>query len=398
MNQILHRIDYLLWMMVIVAELVLFFGAIKRRLACDFPYFVWLLGLISFKSLLLVFINFWAGVWAYFYVYYFGAALESFLLVMVAAEIFRLLFEPVSALRPHALSRMAGAMIVFISLAVAVFTWHQPATQLSLLPAILYKGRTALEIVICISFWLLALYSRFLGLPWRSRMADIVSGFLFYLTLQAVLHALLWVIPQHYAILSRLHSVVYLGGLCFWFAALRKQEPTFAPASQGQLLLLRAHLTRMHAGMDRVDAIGIQHALSEALPPRGSRPHPRTFDELIKVLKAVEFPEYEPITYRQMIELRRDILYNCEWLLRFVRDQYRPLVNDLEALGDVETLQEDALRVIAECRKIYFGFSPLARKKRVQSLFGLYDQMRMAAMLLCTGSQPYLIDDIATAL
>ena len=396
MKQFLHGIDYLLWMMVIAAELVLFFGAIKRRLASDFPYFVWLLGFVSFKSLLLAFTNFVAGVWAYFYVYYFGAAIEATLLVLVAAEMFRLLFEPVSALRPSALSRMAGATIAIVAVGVTIITWH-PKVDLPVMLAVLYKGRAALDIVICLAFWLLVLYSRFVGLPWRSRMADIVSGFLFYLTFQSVTHALL-IFSQFFSVLSRFHSLAYLGGLCFWFAALRKQEPTFAPASQGQLLLLRAHLTRLHSGMNRLDALGIQHALSEALPPRGSRPHPRTFDELVKVLKAVEFPEYEPISYRQMIELRRGVLHNCEWLLRFVRDQYRPLVNDLEALGSVETLQEDALRVIAECRKVYFGFSPRARKKRMQSLFGLYDQMRLAAMLLCGGSQPYLIDDIATAL
>src|SRR5216683_5891019 len=397
MKQFLHGIDYLLWMMVIVAELALFIGAVRRRLASDFPRFVWLLGFILFKSLLLAFINFAGGFWAYFYVFYFGAALESVLMVLVAAEIFRLLFEPVSALRPNALSRMAGAVIAIIAAAITVVTW-QPAADAPLVSVVLYKSRTALETVICLSFWLLALYSRFLGLPWRSRMADIVSGFLFQLTLQSVTHALIWLTPKYHSAVSRANSLVYLGGLCFWFAALRKQEPTFAPASQGQLLLLRAHLTRMHSEMDRLDALGIQHALSQALPPRGSRLRPQTFDELVKVLKAVEFPEYEPISYRQMIELRRGILYNCEWLLRFVRDQYRPLVNDLEALGDVETLQEDALRVIAECRKVYFGFSPRARKKRMQSLFGLYDQMRLAAMLLCGGSQPYLIDDIATAL
>jgi len=396
MKQFLHGIDYLLWMMVIAAELVLFVGAIKRRLASDFPRFLWLLGFISFKSLLLVVINFVAGVWIYFYVYYFGVLAETVLLVLVASEIFRLLFEPVSELRPDALSRMAGVMIAIAAVALTVVTWHSPA-GIPLLPAILYKGRSALETVICLAFWLLALYSRFLGLPWRSRMADIVSGFLFYLTLQSVTHAL-FIFPQLYSTLSRLESALYLGGLCFWLAALRKQEPTFAPASQGQLLLLRAQWTRMYAEMDRVEALCIQLFLSDALPPPVGRPRPRTFDELVKVLKAVEFPEYEPISYRQMIELRRDILYNCEWLLRFVRDQYRPLVNDLEALGSVETLQEEALRVIAECRKVYFGFSPGARKQRMQSLAALYNQVRVATMLLCGGIQPYLIDDLAVAL
>src|SRR5216684_3309096 len=210
MNQFLHGIDYLLWMMVIAGELALFIGAVRRRLASDFPCFVWLVGFIFFKSLLLAFINFVAGVWAYFYVYYFGAAIEATLMVLVASEIFRLLFEPVSTLRPHALSRMAGGMIAILAMAVTAVTWH-PMGQLPLPAAILYTGRTALEIVICLSFWLLALYSRFLGLPWRSRMADIVSGFLFYLTLQSVTHALL-MFPQLFSIISRLESAIYIGG------------------------------------------------------------------------------------------------------------------------------------------------------------------------------------------
>src|SRR5258708_39561382 len=124
MKQFLHGIDYLLWMMVIVAELALFIGAVRRRLASDFPCFVWLLGFVSFKSLLMVLISFTAGAWVYFYVYYCGAALEAILLVLVASEIFRLLFEPVSALPPRALSRMAGGMIAIVALAVTFIIWH----------------------------------------------------------------------------------------------------------------------------------------------------------------------------------------------------------------------------------------------------------------------------------
>src|SRR5258708_32324963 len=163
-KQCLHGIDYLLWMMVIVAEVALFIGAVRRRLASDFPCFVWLLGFILFKSLLLAFINFAGGFWAFFYVFYFGAALESVLMVLVAAEIFRLLFEPVSALRPNALSRMAGGVVAIISAADTDVYWR-PAAGAGLVLVVLYKRTTARESVCFLSLCLAAGSSLFLLSP-----------------------------------------------------------------------------------------------------------------------------------------------------------------------------------------------------------------------------------------
>lgn len=397
MKQFLHAFDYLLWALVIAAELALWVGAIRRRLASDFPAFVLLVGFVFVRSIMLAIINFQFSLGAYFYTYYWSTAIESLLVALVGAEIFRLVFEPVSALPAHTISRMASVGIVIAAIAVAVATWS-PSRDFGLTFSFVYRLRTAMDVVICLSFWLLALYSRFLGLPWRSRLADIVSGFLFYLTLQSFTHALLLLIPNQTIVLSRIHSASYLGGLCFWFAALRRQEPTFAPATRGQLLLLRVHIAHLHADMNRLDALEIQEELSRALPPSGPQPRPRTFDELLKVLRIVEFPEQEPISYAQMLALRRGILYNCEWLLRFVRDQYQPLVTQLDLLGEVETLQEDVLRIVFECRKVFFGFSSKARRKRTQRLAGLYHEVQLAAMLLCDGAQPYLMNDIALAL
>ncbi|HWZ45805.1 MAG TPA: hypothetical protein VNW97_20190 [Candidatus Saccharimonadales bacterium] len=398
MKQFLHAIDYLLWGLIIVGELTLFAGAIRRHLNADFPRFVLLLCFICVRSIVLVFVNFQSGFQIYFYTYYWGVGIEAVLLVLVASEIFQLVFEPVSALPGHVLSRMAGAVIGIAAMLVAVvisgpFRGSGPATP------VLYGARMAVEAVLCSAFWLLALYSRFMGLPWQSRAADILSGFLFYMTIQAMTHALVWIAPHSYsALISRIESAAYLGGLGFWFAALRRQEPTFAAATQGQLLLLRVHIQRLHSEMARLDALEIQDELSRALPPPGTHPKPQTFDELLTVLRRVEFPEYEPVSYRQMLALRREIRHNCEWLLRFVRDQYRPLVRQLELLGEVETLQGDVLRAMAECRKVFFGFSRQARLRRLRRLAKLYHEVQLAAMLLCDGAQPYLMDDLSLAL
>ena len=60
----------------------------------------------------------------------------------------------------------------------------------------------------------------------------------------------------------------------------------------------------------------------------------------------------------------------------------------------METLQEDVLRAMFECRKVFFGFSQRARLKRLRRLAKLYHEVQLAAMLLCDGAQPYLMDDI----
>lgn len=398
MKQYLHTIDYVLWALVILGQVALLAGCLKRRLASDVPRFVVLIGFLSFKSVILIFISLLFTYKVYFYSYYSGVVVREIIQVAVAYEIFLLVFEPRSALPPRTLSRMIPGILGITILAAGAAIWRPLHTDDLTMTIILTAERSA-ELVICFSFWLLVLCSRMLGIPWKCRIADIASGFLVQLTAESAITILRGVAHTPYLPeLARLGTVAYLGCMAFWFAALRRQEPTFAAATRSQLLLLRNHMVRLHSEMDRLDALGIQQALSRALPPRGRPLRPQTFDELVEVLKAVEFPEYEPISYQQMIELRRGILHNCEWLLRFVRDQYGPLVNELDMLDSVETLQKDTLRVIAECRKVYFGFSRRARKKRMKILFGLYDEMRLATMDLCSGAQPYLIDDIAVAL
>lgn len=398
MKQYLQTIDYVLWVVVIAGQLALFAGCLKRRLASDVPRFVVLIGFLSLKSIVLIVVSRLFPYSAYFYTYYFGGVIKGIILVAVAYEIFLLVFEPRSALPPQTLSKMIWGIFAVSILATGAAVW-QPFQTNDLLLTIILTAERSVDLVICCSFWLLVLCSRVLGIPWRCRIADIASGFLLQLTAESVITFLRSFLHTPYSTgLSRIGTLAYLGCLGFWFAALRRQEPTFAAATRSQLLLLRNHMVRLHSEMDRLDALGIQEALSRALPPRNRPFRPQTFDELIEVLKAVRFPEYEPISYQQMIELRRGVLYNCEWLLRFVRDQYGPLVNELDMLDSVEALQEDALLVIAECRKVYFGFSRRARKKRMQRLFGLYDEMRLAVMVLCLGAQPYLINDIALAL
>jgi len=382
-----------------VGNLAVFTGAIRRLLAADFPRFVLLLGFACVQSMALLLVNFLFSFKVYFYSFYSSIAIESVLLVLVAAEIFRIVFEPVSALPANAISRMAGAVIGTAAMVVAVVIWARPFGGLGPAYPSLYGIRMAVETVICCSFWLLALYSRIMGFRWRSRVADILSGFLFYMTIHTITHALVWLAPHSYAaVLSRIETVAYLGALCFWFAALRFQAPTFQSATQARLLMLKAYIEKMYSTVDRQEALGVQEELSLAFPPPGPRPRPRTFDELIKVLRAVVFFEFEPISYRQMLELRRGILYNCAWLLCFVRDQHQPLAVEMDKLGEVETLKEDVLRVMFECFKVYFGFSRKARLRRMQRLAKLYDEVRLAAMLLCIGAQSYLVDDIALAL
>ncbi|HEV2990170.1 MAG TPA: hypothetical protein VG759_17130, partial [Candidatus Angelobacter sp.] len=67
MRYYLHLVDYVLWATVIVAQVVLFVEAIRRRVAADLPRFLAYLAFLSFDSVVLLLISTYLPYKVYFY-------------------------------------------------------------------------------------------------------------------------------------------------------------------------------------------------------------------------------------------------------------------------------------------------------------------------------------------
>jgi hypothetical protein len=242
MKQYLHAVDYVLWALVITGQLFLFCDAIRRRIASDLPHFTLLLGLLTSKSILLLFISFFFNYEVYFYAYYVGSVLVTLGLVLVAYEIFRLVFAPLGPLTAHTISKMICTLIVLLGAAIAAAIWR-PSENSDPIFSVILTCERSVGFVVCFSYWLLVLFAHQEGSPRRSRVARITYGFLLYLTVQALVYALVGYVPESVgSLLNRVATVAYLGGLGFWVAALRAKEIRFGPASMEDLLLLKAYI------------------------------------------------------------------------------------------------------------------------------------------------------------
>jgi hypothetical protein len=241
----LHLVDYVIWAMVIVAQMALFVEAIRRHIAADLPRFLIYLGLLSLESLVLVFISTFLSYEAYFYTYYSGTVVETLVLLFVVYEIFLKVFEPLRALPARTVARIICCVLTIIALAIAtvISSAHQ---ELGGIWSAVQKFRIAVEIVVCFSFWLLVIYAWLLNLAWWSRVTHVVTGFLVYLNGQALLYVTMWFVPEPYhAFMARLKGVIYLAGLGFWFVAVRTKQVSFSPASLEDLRLLKDYLRNL---------------------------------------------------------------------------------------------------------------------------------------------------------
>jgi hypothetical protein len=100
--------------------------------------------------------------------------------------------------------------------------------------------------VVSLSFWSLVIYARKLGIPWRSRMAGIAAGFLFFLTIQSITTAALGFAPQSwFASLNRIGIISYLSSLFVWLHAVQREEDRAELPTPEALLHLAAAVGQM---------------------------------------------------------------------------------------------------------------------------------------------------------
>ena len=125
----------------------------------------------------------------------------------------------------------------------------------------------------------------------------------------------------------------------------------------------------------------------------------KNFHDLRSLLVPVEFPETDTMLYWRFLQLRKNILHNCDMVLLFLQVQERHQPYRVDICTAIDELRFDALNVKKACGRGPSNFRPPGRhRKNIKHLKALYEQMRLAAMLLCQANNPELMDDVARAL
>jgi hypothetical protein len=251
MKQYLQLSDYALWMAIVALQWYLLVVAIRRGIGKLAPRYVLFVAFVSLKSTSLFLISRYLSYPAYFWAFYLGMAAETFLLVCVLHDIFRSVFDPLGSLPPRAVGKLVTSVALIMTAALTLAMWS-PAVNSDAAVALLRTVHRSAEFVVALSLWSVVFYARALGIPWRSRIAGIASGFLFYLTVQSLVTAAIGLDLGLTAVtwLSRIGIISYLISLVVWVLAVRRQEAAVAlptPAALGKLRSLVAQ-TRSDSG------------------------------------------------------------------------------------------------------------------------------------------------------
>jgi hypothetical protein len=142
---------------------------------------------------------------------------------------------------------LAISFLVTCSICVA---FYKPALSSSFVWLVVQTAERTLQFSLCASLFVIVLYARMLGIPWRSRVADIITGFLISLTVRLIV--LVSVQPLHLQAiamqLSRLSMVGDIVGLAFWQTGFLRKEVAFEPPSLEQLQALQLYLQNLRKG------------------------------------------------------------------------------------------------------------------------------------------------------
>ena len=246
MRNYLQTADYLLWGLIIVGQWALLIMAIKCSLQRQMPRYLAFLSFVSLQSPTLLAISRWMPYNAYFWAFYVGMTIETFLLLMVVYDIFKTTFAPLTSLPVTLLPRMARMTTVLAATAVSLTLWIPGITGLSVFALARNYHRTA-QLIICALLWCVVLYARHVGIPWRSRSAWIAGGFLVYLSTQAIVTGSVTFTRNAQMVmwLSRIGLAGYLAGLAFWGRALTRAEERGELPTPEALLVLRREVAML---------------------------------------------------------------------------------------------------------------------------------------------------------
>ncbi|MBZ5522266.1 MAG: hypothetical protein LAP21_08490 [Acidobacteriia bacterium] len=120
---------------------------------------------------------------------------------------------------------------------------------------------------------------------------------------------------------------------------------------------------------------------------------------LLAELRPVRFPESEYLSAVEVIELKRDIRCNCDLVICYSYHKLRTAAMLSEDhIITLSQLLRDAHEVRRECGKVSVAFMRPRHKRILAGLRGAYEEMRLAAILVCQHGEPALIDSLTVAL
>lgn len=247
MRQYLGNFDYVVWLVTAIMQWILFGFLLGRGVAAKLPRFGAFLLFVSIKSTVLIAIAQWLPYRTYFWTFYAGMMLETFLLIAVLYDIFLNTFDPVDALPSGAVARLIAGLAIFLVITLTLA--ELPAFDDDVFGGLCRTIHRSAVFVICCWFWTLVVYARHLGIPWRSRVARIATGFLFYMSVKMVTTA--GVAFSSHAIgfvLSRATQIAFQGSLLIWlWAALQKDELALELPAPASLVMLQGVVGTMQA-------------------------------------------------------------------------------------------------------------------------------------------------------
>jgi hypothetical protein len=123
-----------------------------------------------------------------------------------------------------------------------------------------------------------------------------------------------------------------------------------------------------------------------------------SIEALIAALSPVLFPDDQQITSVEIIQVKREIRTNCDLLLEYVHAVLPAAVASPGRLIILNQLRRDIFEVRSECGKVSVNFLRPKHKRILSRLRAAYEEMRLAAIVVCQQEEPALIDSLTVAL
>jgi hypothetical protein len=124
-----------------------------------------------------------------------------------------------------------------------------------------------------------------------------------------------------------------------------------------------------------------------------------TIAALLSELRPVRFPEDQYVDAVEVIRLKRDIRRNCDLLICYAYCQLRTAaLLTPDHIIILNQLLRDAHEVRHEYGKVAVNFLRPRHKRILANVKVAYEEMRLAAILVCQQSEPALIDSLTVAL
>jgi hypothetical protein len=123
-----------------------------------------------------------------------------------------------------------------------------------------------------------------------------------------------------------------------------------------------------------------------------------TINDLISALRKVSFPEDEEVSAVDVVILKADIKHNCDALHEYVLSMLPAAEANPDRMIIINELRRDIFSVRSQCAKVSINFLRPRRKRFLSRLRQAYDEMKLAAIVICQREDPALIDSLTIAL